>query len=55
MSDNDVLISARGLSVGFRIGGTGNITEKNRKWRLEKNPQSIGSGVFIGKHIGSTT
>ncbi len=40
-----------GPSVGFRLGGTGNITEKNRTWRLEKNPQSIGSGVFIGKHI----
>ncbi len=40
-----------GPSVGFKLGGAGNITEDNRVWRLEKNPQSIGSGVFLGQHI----
>ncbi len=40
-----------GPGIGFRIGGTGNITESNRIWRKEKNPQSIGSGVFLGKHV----
>jgi outer membrane protein assembly factor BamB len=40
-----------GPSIGFKLGGRGDITEKNRTWRLEKNPQSIGSGIFIGKHI----
>jgi len=40
-----------GPSLGFKLGGTGNITDKNRTWRLEKNPQSIGSGVFLGNHI----
>ena len=40
-----------GPSIGFKIGGSGNITDSNRVWRLEKNPQSIGSGVFVGRHI----
>ena len=40
-----------GPSIGFKIGGSGNITDSNRVWRREKNPQSIGSGVFIGTHI----
>ena len=33
--------------IGFRIGGSGNITEKNGLWRKEKNPQNVGSGVMI--------
>lgn len=40
-----------GPSIGFKLGGKGNITETNRVWRLEQNPQSIGSGVFLGKHV----
>ncbi|MFQ5732350.1 MAG: PQQ-binding-like beta-propeller repeat protein [Planctomycetaceae bacterium] len=40
-----------GPSFGFKLGGKGNITEENRLWRNEPNPQSIGSGVFVGKHI----
>ena len=40
-----------GPSIGFKLGGTGNITEKNRLWRTPKNPQSIGSGVFVNGHV----
>jgi outer membrane protein assembly factor BamB len=40
-----------GPSIGFKLGGKGNITETNRVWRMESNPQSIGTGVFLGKHI----
>lgn len=40
-----------GPSIGFRLGGRGNITDENRRWRVESNPQSIGSGVFLGDHI----
>ena len=41
----------KGPGIGLRLGGSGDITESNRLWRNEKNPQSIGSGVFLGKHI----
>ncbi len=41
----------QGPAIGVRLGGTGNITDSNRLWRNEKNPQSIGSGVFIDGHI----
>jgi outer membrane protein assembly factor BamB len=40
-----------GPGLGLELGGKGNITETSRLWRIEKNPQSIGSGVFIGKHV----
>lgn len=40
-----------GPSIGFKLGGRGNITEKQRLWRTETNPQSIGSGVFVDGHL----
>ncbi len=40
-----------GPSFGFKLGEKGNITEAGRLWRVERNPQSIGSGVFVGKHV----
>lgn len=40
-----------GPSIGFTMGGNGNITEKQRLWRTEQNPQSIGSGVFANGHV----
>lgn len=40
-----------GPSLGFKLGGTGNITEKQRLWHQEKNPQSIGSGVYANGHV----
>lgn len=40
-----------GPSIGFKLGGRGDITESHRVWRIEQNPQSIGTGIFIGKHI----
>lgn len=36
-----------GPAIGFRMGGKGDITETNRLWRTESNPQRIGSGVFF--------
>jgi len=41
----------RGPGIGFRLGGQGDISESHRLWRNEENPQSIGSGVFLGEHI----
>ena len=37
-----------GPAIGFKMSGTGNITEKERLWRTERGPQRIGSGVFTG-------
>jgi outer membrane protein assembly factor BamB len=41
----------RGPGIGLQLGGSGNITESSRLWRNEENPQSIASGVFLGKYI----
>jgi outer membrane protein assembly factor BamB len=40
-----------GVSMAIELGGEGNITESHRLWRKENNPQSIGSGVFVGGHV----
>lgn len=41
-----------GPGMGFRLGGTGDVTESNRLWRHGmSNPQRIGSGVVIGEHL----
>ena len=37
----------RGPAMAIRLGGTGNVTQHRRLWRTEKNPQSIGSGVYV--------
>ncbi len=36
-----------GPGIGVRLGESGDITAKSRLWRTEKNPQSIGTGVFV--------
>ena len=42
----------RGPAIGFRMGGKGDITKSNRLWRNERrNPESIGTGIFTGKHF----
>jgi outer membrane protein assembly factor BamB len=40
-----------GPSIGFRLGQKGDITESSRQWRFEKNPQNIGTGIFVDGHI----
>ncbi len=40
-----------GPAFGTRLGGAGDVTSTNRLWRVERNPQRIGSGVVIGKHL----
>ena len=35
-----------GPTIGFKLGGTGDVTASNRLW-LEKQPQRIGSGVVV--------
>ena len=52
---DDICIAMGGFTgpaMGFRMAGTGNITEQQRLWRVgEKNPQRIGSGVFVDGFI----
>ncbi len=40
-----------GPALGLKVGGRGDITDANRLWREEKNPQRIGSGVIHQDHI----
>ncbi len=40
-----------GPGIGLRLGGSGNVTDTRRIWGNEQNPQSIGTGVFIGKYV----
>jgi outer membrane protein assembly factor BamB len=40
-----------GPSIAIQLGEKGNITESGRQWRLEKNPQNIGTGIFVDGYI----
>ncbi|MBI5760862.1 MAG: PQQ-binding-like beta-propeller repeat protein [Planctomycetales bacterium] len=41
-----------GPAIAFKLGGSGNVTETNRLWQIKPgNPQRIGSGVILGKHM----
>jgi len=40
-----------GPGMGVRLGGSGGVTTTHRIWRREKNPQSIGSGVYVDGYI----
>ncbi|OYV88761.1 MAG: hypothetical protein B7Z73_07815, partial [Planctomycetia bacterium 21-64-5] len=41
-----------GPAIGFKLGGSGNVTQANRLWHVTaKNPQRIGSGVIVAGHI----
>ncbi|PHS02516.1 MAG: serine/threonine protein kinase [Blastopirellula sp.] len=52
---DDLLVAFGGFSgpsMAVRVAGSGNITDKAQLWRSEaKNPQSIGSGVMVGKYV----
>ncbi|MBI3866617.1 MAG: PQQ-binding-like beta-propeller repeat protein [Planctomycetia bacterium] len=41
-----------GPAMGFKLGGSGNVTASNRLWHESaKIPQRIGSGMIIGPHM----
>ena len=40
-----------GPAFAFKMGGQGDVTPSARLWRNEKNPQSIGTGVFVDGFI----
>jgi outer membrane protein assembly factor BamB len=39
-----------GPTIGFKLGGTGDVTASNRLW-LERQSQRIGSGVVVDGHV----
>lgn len=41
----------KGPSLAIRLGGKGNVTQTHRLWRIEKQPQAIGSGVEVAGFI----
>jgi outer membrane protein assembly factor BamB len=50
----DVIVAMGGFSgpsLAVRTGGTGDVTETHRLWRVRSGPQRIGSGVIVGPHI----
>ena len=41
-----------GPALGFKLGGSGNVTDTSRLWHITaKNPQRIGTGVIVGRHL----
>jgi outer membrane protein assembly factor BamB len=40
-----------GPAIGFKLGGEGDVTEDQRLWRTDPNPQSIGSGVMVDGYL----
>jgi outer membrane protein assembly factor BamB len=40
-----------GPAIGFRLGEKDDLTNSNRQWQLEKNPQNIGTGIFVDGHV----
>jgi outer membrane protein assembly factor BamB len=48
------LAGYNGAAIGVRAGGTGDVTDTHRLWRVSKgNPQRVGSGVIVGDHVYS--
>jgi len=54
MPGDGVAVAASGYTapaIGFKLGGAGDVTAANQLWRVEKNPQRVGSGVVLGKYL----
>lgn len=52
--EGDVCIASGGYSGGataFKLGGKGDLTEKNILWYKPRNPQSIGTGVIVDGYL----
>jgi outer membrane protein assembly factor BamB len=50
----DVCISISGFAgpgIGVKLGGSGDVTETQRAWRVEKFPENVGSGVVVDGHL----
>ena len=47
-----VMAGFRGPAVGFKLGGSGDVTEQNLLWKTEgPQPQRIGSGAIVDGHV----
>lgn len=57
LATNDVVVALAGFhgaGIGVKAGGTGDVTDTHRLWRVAKgNPQRVGSGVIVGDHVYS--
>lgn len=54
MIEGDVCVMVggfKGPSMGFNLGGQGDLTTANRLWRSEDNPQNIGTGLMLGEYV----
>jgi outer membrane protein assembly factor BamB len=40
-----------GPAIGFKLGGEGDVTKENQLWRVDHNPQRVGTGVVIGPYL----
>ena len=42
-----------GAAIGVRVGSSDkdDVTDSQRLWRVERNPQRVGSGVVVGEHV----
>jgi outer membrane protein assembly factor BamB len=50
----DVVVAMSGYGGSYlavKPGGSGDVTEKQRLWRLPSAPQRVGSGVIVGDHV----
>jgi len=41
----------RGPAIGFKLGGSGDVTATNRLWRAQRPPQRVGTGVILGQYL----
>lgn len=54
MAGNGIAIAAGGYggpAIGFKLGGSGDVGQSNQLWRVDRNPQRIGTGVVIGPNL----
>lgn len=50
----DVCVSITGFGgpgIGVKLGGSGDVTQSQRVWRTDKNPENIGSGVVVDDRL----
>jgi outer membrane protein assembly factor BamB len=54
MAGDGVAVAASGYggpAIGFKLGGSGDVTDAKRLWRTDRNPQRVGTGVVLGKYL----
>jgi outer membrane protein assembly factor BamB len=40
-----------GPAIALKLGGSGNVTDGNVLWRVQRNPQRIGTGILLGENM----